>query len=346
MMPSSHTSPPVAHPGNNFDAIRVVAASMVLISHHYALTGQTEPSFFNIHSLGGLAVTIFFVVSGYLVNASWQRDPNVWRFALRRFLRIWPALTAVLILTAYGLGAWVTELPVKEYLLQRATADYLQGLWMKIHFVLPGVFEHNPSPRGVNGSLWTIPIEVRCYILLGLAGLLGLLKYRPILLLCIALYMTWFIFRSNADLTGVVSYGSELSAFFLMGVAQFTLQPYWSRRPVFWATAISLGTAAAWAVGWRHTALLIGLPFMVIYAGTRATPIIRRAGRWGDPSYGIYLLAFPIQQTVILYKWPNLGFSGTLALAFATTILLSYASWHMVEKQALIFKPRNAAKPK
>ena len=76
---------PATHPGNNFDAIRVVAATMVLYSHHFALTGQMEPSFFGIHSLGGLAVTIFFVLSGYLVNASWQRDPNLWRFGLRRF---------------------------------------------------------------------------------------------------------------------------------------------------------------------------------------------------------------------------------------------------------------------
>jgi peptidoglycan/LPS O-acetylase OafA/YrhL len=333
---------PATHPGNNFDAIRIVAATMVLYSHHFALTGQMEPSFFGIHSLGGLAVTIFFVLSGYLVNASWQRDPNLWRFGLRRFLRIWPALTVAVVLTAYVLGAWVTQLPLKEYLTHRATANYLQALGMKIHFVLPGVFENNPYRLGVNGSLWTIPIEVRCYIALGLAGLIGLLKYRPVLLLSIAVLIGWFLARSNPDVTGTVHHGRELSAFFLAGAALYTLEPYWRRRPVLWGGAIALATASVWMAGWRHSALLLGLPFFIIYSGTQATAYIRRAGRWGDPSYGIYLFAFPIQQTVIQYGWPQLGFTGTLCISLAITVVLAYASWHLVEKQALRFKPSSS----
>ena len=338
-MTSAQTPAQNTHLGNNFDAIRIAAASMVLLSHHYALTGQVEPSFFGIHSLGGLAVTVFFVISGYLVTASWQRDPHLWRFGLRRFLRIWPALTAVIVLTAYGLGAWVTELPLSDYLTHRATANYLRGLWMQIHFVLPGVFEHNPYPHGVNGSLWTIPIEVRCYIVLGLAGLLGLLKYRTVFLLCIGFFMLWFFARSNADVTGAVHYGRELSAFFLAGAALYVLESHWKRRPALWATVIGTVCAIAWAADWRHTALLMGLPFAVIYAGTRATPYLRRAGRWGDPSYGIYLFAFPVQQTIIYYGWPQIGFAGSLLAAFFITTLLAYASWHLIEKQALKLKP-------
>lgn len=331
---------PIAHTGNNFDAIRIVAATMVLVSHHFALTGQMEPTFFGVHSLGGMAVTVFFAISGYLVTASWQRDPNLLRFVARRILRIWPALTAAIVLTAYILGAWVTELPLKDYLKHGATFAYLQGLWMKIHFVLPGVFEQNPYPRGVNGSLWTIPYEVRCYIVLGLAGLMGLLRFRPVFLLCIALYMAWFFARSNADVTGTVNYGRELSAFFLAGGALSAMQQHWIRHPARWAAGITLATAMAWAVGWRHSAVLIGLPFAVIYLGTRSTPWVRRAGRWGDPSYGIYLYAFPIQQTVILYTWPELGFAATMALALTITTALAYASWHGLESKALEFKPR------
>lgn len=341
-MPPTQVPAQATHPGNNFDAIRIVAATMVLVSHHFALTGQIEPSFFGVHSVGGLAVAIFFVISGYLVTVSWWRDPNAWRFTLRRFLRIWPALTAVVVFTAYGLGAWVTQLPTGEYLLHPATADYLQTLWMRIHFVLPGVFENNPYPRGVNGSLWTIPYEVRCYIVLGLAGLLGLLKYRPILLLCITGYMAWFFNHSNADLTGVVHYGRELSAFFLAGAGLAALEPRWRRRPVLWAGTIAVACALSWSADWRHTALLIGLPFLVIYTGTRATPFVHRAGRWGDPSYGLYLFAFPVQQTVTLYAWPGAGFAGTLCLAMLITVILAYASWHMIEKQALKFKPRTS----
>ncbi len=327
------------HPGNNFDAIRIVAAIMVLYSHQYALTSQAEPGILGVNTVGGLAVSIFFVLSGYLVTASWQRDPHVWRFILRRFLRIWPALAAVVVLTTYLLGAWVTELPLREYLAHPTTTSYLQGLWLKFRVVLPGVFEHNPYPFAVNGSVWTIPLEVRCYFVLGLAGLLGLLRWRAVLLLCIALYMAWFFARSNADVTGAVHQGRQLSAFFLAGAALFALEDQWRRRPALWGAVIGAACIMAWETGWRNTAVLIGLPFAVIYFGTRSTPFIHRAGRWGDPSYGIYLYAFPIQQTVLHFAWPALGFPGTMVLALGCTVVLAYASWHIVEKRALNFKP-------
>lgn len=325
---------------NNFDCIRIVAAAAVLFSHHFALTGQSEPSFFGLHSVGGAAVIVFFVISGYLVTSSWYNDPHFLRFSARRVLRIWPALTAVAIVTAYGLGTWATELPKTEYLIHRATFDYLNILRMRIHYVLPGVFESNPYPRGVNGSLWTIPLEVRCYIVLVCAGLVGLLKNRVIFLGVIAVYMLWFVSQSSADITLKIHYGRELSAFFLTGAALYVLQPRWEEKPQVWTVTLVIFAATAWMVGGKYTATLIGLPFLIIYLGTRSTPIIRRFGRWGDPSYGIYLIAFPIQQTVIMHAWPELGFSGTMFFALLITTALAYASWHGIEKQALKFKPR------
>ncbi|RYH17178.1 MAG: acyltransferase, partial [Alcaligenaceae bacterium] len=320
---------------------RIVAASMVLFSHHFALTGQGEPSFFGLYSLGGLAVAIFFVISGYLVTISWSRDPHLLRFAYRRFLRIWPALTCVVLLVAFVLGPIASTLPVKEYFLHGATRDYLRTLLMQIHYVLPGVFEQNPYALGVNGSLWTIPFEVRCYIVLGISGLIGLLKYRPIFLISIGFYIAWFLLTSNADITGAVNYGRELSAFFLLGAAMATLEGSWRRRPMAWCATIAIAFTVMWIIGWRHTAMLLGLPFLIIYAGTCQTPIIHRAGRFGDPSYGIYLFAFPVQQTVIAYLWPEAGFWQTLALAIFFTLALAYASWHLIEKQALKFKPKS-----
>lgn len=324
---------------NNFDAIRIVAAFAVLYSHQFALTGRPEPSFFGMHSWGGLAVIVFFIVSGFLVTSSWYNDPNVLRFGIRRFLRLWPALTTVVVLTAYGLGAWVTTLPLGEYWTHRATWDYLHALWMQIYYVLPGVFESNPYPRGVNGSLWTIPLEVRCYVVLAMAGLLRLMRWRSVWLGFIAAYMVWFVAKSSADLTGHVHYGRELSAFFLCGSALFLLRASWERRPRLWLGTAGALAAVLWLAGWRYTATLVLLPLLVLYAGTRSTPVVRRCGRWGDPSYGAYLLAFPVQQTVIHFLYPQWGFGGTLALSTLVAAMLAYASWHAIEKPALRLKP-------
>ena len=325
---------------NNFDAIRIAAAFAVLYSHQFALTGRPEPSFFGLHSWGGIAVIVFFVVSGFLVTGSWYNDPNVLRFSARRILRLWPALTAVVVLTAYGLGAWVTTLPLGDYWTHEATRDYLNILRMQIYYVLPGVFEGNPYARDVNGSLWTIPLEVRCYVVLAIAGLLQLMRWRIVWLGCIALYMAWFITKSSADVTGHVHYGRELSAFFLAGSALFVLRQYWERRPLAWLLGLGAAAALLWAAGWRFTATLVFIPLLVLYAGTRSTPVIRRFGRFGDPSYGAYLIAFPVQQTVIHFLYPQLGLAATLLMAAGITFALAYASWHAIEQPALRLKPR------
>lgn len=333
------------HPANNFDFIRIVAASMVMFSHHFALTGQFEPSFFRFASIGGTAVTIFFIISGYLVTQSWYRDPHVLRFASRRILRIWPALTCAVLLTAFVLGPAVSSLPLDAYLQHGATWDYLRTLYLHVHYVLPGVFEHNPFAATVNGSLWTIPYEVRCYAVLGLAGLVGLLKSRRVFLLCIGIYLAWFLTKSNADVLGTTRYGPQLSAFFLLGGAMAVLEPAWRSRTMVWYAVIGVAFAALWSVGWRHTAMLFALPLLIIHLGTLRTPVIHRAGRFGDPSYGIYLFAFPIQQWVILRLWPEAGFWGTLLATAAITVALAYASWHLLEKKALRLKPSYAGGP-
>lgn len=330
---------------NNFDFIRILAALAVLYSHHYALTAQMEPSFFGLHSWGGAAVLVFFVISGYLVTGSWYNDPNAFRFAWRRVLRIWPALILVVTCTAFILGPIVTNLPVGDYFSHRGTYDYFYILKMNIVFVLPGVFETNPYAQGVNGSLWTIPLEVRCYIVLGIIGLIGLLKNKYIFLSCIFIYMVWFMVRSSADIYGAIHYGRELGAFFLAGAGLFALKNYWQKSPWVVLLACAIIAAILWAFNWRYLASWVILPYIIIVFGTYSTPIINQFGKWGDPSYGIYLIAYPIQQTVIKYLWPEWGFWGTMLLSTAITIVLAYLSWHGIEKHAIKLKPKRKIKP-
>lgn len=229
-----------AHPANNFDFVRIVAATLVLYSHQYALSGQMEPSFFGLHSFGGFAVLIFFAISGYLVTQSWYSDPNILRFALRRLLRIWPALAVVVTLTALVLGPVVSSLPAADYYAHGGTWQYFLNLRFIAVYILPGVFEKNPYPLGVNGSIWTIPIEVLCYLVLAVCGLAGLLKKKTIWLAAIVIYLAWYLAQSSPDLHHSIHQKRELGAYFLSGSALYVLREYWQKRPWTWLAALAL----------------------------------------------------------------------------------------------------------
>ncbi len=155
---------------NNFNLIRIVAASFVLVTHSFALsTGHpaAEPLRATLGiTLGVIAVDLFFVASGFLVYGSLVRSQSLVEFAWARTLRIQPALLAMLLLTVFGLGSLYTSEPLTAYLSSPQLLRYLPKcgtLFGGVAYELPGVFERNPFPKGVNGSLWTLPYEVRMY---------------------------------------------------------------------------------------------------------------------------------------------------------------------------------------
>ncbi|MDO5289579.1 MAG: acyltransferase [Pseudomonadota bacterium] len=337
--PGSSTSP-LPH-ANNFDAIRLAAALLVLYSHHYTLTGQAmEPSFLGINTLGGLAVSMFFTISGYLVTQSWFADPAPVRFALRRILRIWPALTAVVLLSALVLGPLLTTLSPKAYFAHEDTRAYFSTLTMLPAYYLPGVFTGNPS-AAVNGSLWTIPLEVQCYAVLLLAGCLGVLSTYQTLIRAAILYIAWYTLFQRPELhNGQINHLLELGAYFTVGALMQATQAHWQSRRLRWAVLLLLAAIACWHMGLRYFSALLIVPYATIVAGTASTPLLRQCGRFGDFSYGTYLFAFPVQQTVIMLWYPAMGFWGSMFAACLITLLCAVASWHLIEQPALTFKPR------
>ncbi len=155
---------------NSFDLLRLLAAAAVVFHHVAPLSGRPAQRLFST-DFGELGVGVFFVISGYLVTASWRRTPRLWTFLKKRLLRIEPALVASLAVTALVLGAFATTLPPADYF--RAPQVWLyvvrNALLYPVTYELPGVFTHNPLPAVVNGSLWTLRLEFSFY--LGVAAL-------------------------------------------------------------------------------------------------------------------------------------------------------------------------------
>ena len=157
---------------NNLDAVRLVAAALVLYGHSFVFLGLPEPLFLSWLPLGPLGVFVFFTISGYLVSESWARDPSLPRFFARRALRIFPGLAVCTLLSIVVLGPLLTTLPLADYASNPHTRGYLQNIALHIVYYLPGVFEHNRVANAVNGSLWSLPVEFAMYIVLAIVGVL------------------------------------------------------------------------------------------------------------------------------------------------------------------------------
>ena len=177
---------------DNVDFIKYIAAIMVIIGHSFVIAttnlGKWSAFIYEYFPFGATGVAIFFFFSGFLVTKSMLYKKNAKNFFETRIYRIFPPLIVVVIATVFFLGTFTTNLSIKEYLLNPETYKYLLNVILVRQHYLPGVFEDNPYPRAVNGSLWTLLFEFLCYIFTYVAYELKLLKKK-----------TYSFFNTNSD---------------------------------------------------------------------------------------------------------------------------------------------------
>lgn len=334
---------------NRFDILRLFAAWLVLFSHCYPLGGRpgSEPlaSTLGIDTLGGVGVSIFFVLSGYLVTLSLERSPNLLEFARRRALRIYPALVVICLLCVLVLGPLMTTWPLAAYWQHALTWTYLQtaSAWI-IHYPLPGVFHANPQPITVNGALWSLPYEITCYGVLALASLLpGSLRIKTVLM-GLGLVALLLVRPASPQLgvfdlfLGLDYYHVKLGLLFALGAVFGCWRA--QIRPMLWPALLLLVVALLLpkASTWQMLAYLLGAGVLTLWLALFARWLPRVPPRVGDWSYGAYLYGFPVQQVLAHYKLHEASFAGYVLASSVITFALAGLSWHLVEKQALRWK--------
>jgi peptidoglycan/LPS O-acetylase OafA/YrhL len=333
---------------NSLDLLRLVAAAMVLYSHQYALLGLPEPSFMGWNSFGGAGVTIFFFLSGFLVSTSWDRDPHVKRFFVRRSLRIFPGLWLVVFLTVFLLGPLLTVLSPGDYFTSRTTLRYLGTAALVSTNVLPGLFAHNPVPFVVNGSLWTLPVEFLCYCTVALIGLIQLaIRGRQGLVLGVSLLGVVMVATYGPRLIGDnFTPHLEMVADFWWGVFYgYCMKAPKERLGKALAALAMLGFAVLGPRAFERTAML-ACAAVLVHTAMRISAGARLTEYFGDMSYGVYIFAFPVQQLAIHWgRNHGWSFMTYLAGTGTVTLALAYLSWHLVEKRALLLKPKKAQMP-
>lgn len=336
---------------NNLNLLRLLAAVCVMISHSFPIShgvGTPEPlSHTTGASLGSHAVTVFFIISGFLVTASFMNSRTLWQWTMARVFRIFPGLLAVLALAALVIGPVATSLPLAEYFQTPQTWLYvpLNIKLFAMKYGLPGVFSGNPYPEAVNGSLWSLRFEVECYVLLAIGGLCGVIK-RPAW--AVAILVLAFLLQIEAVReTATFIAPDHLSTLFRLGSAFAIGSAAWVLRErilLDWRILVLLATFAAFAkpTAAFQGALLFALAYGVAWFAYVPDGRIRQFNRLGDYSYGTYLFAFPVQQ-LIAWRMPELDWFQSLPPALALTGFLAIASWHLVEKPGIALGKRAAA---
>lgn len=337
---------------NNFNIIRIFAALTVLITHSFAIvngSGQAEPfrEFLGGMTLGGVAVDVFFIASGFLVTASLLKRQSSTDFVLARTLRILPALLLSVFLTVFVLGVFFTTLPLLSYFSDKHTYSYIakcSTLMFGVAWTLPGVFDGNPYKNAVNGSLWSMTPEVRLYAILAITWLLlkvakdFRLKYFKVAVVTSAAISAiyWLAVRNSAPVEG---YFPKLLLMFSTGAAFFILKEYITiHHKYFWPCAAALliatvtGNKSAFDIIYPFT-----IAYILFYLAYVPGGFIRNYNRLGDYSYGIYIYAFPIQQTVEALQ-PGISVINMILISGTATIIFSVASWHLLEKRMLGLK--------
>lgn len=330
--------------GPGFDTMRIVLALVILVYHSFLVAADNSGfAFINQHFYQFIIalVPMFFCLSGFLVTGSALRTRSVRVFLTYRGLRIFPALIVEVTLCALLLGPLMTSLPLAEYFTTKQFFTYFGNIIGIVRMQLPGVFLTNPYPDVVNGSLWTLQPEFYCYLIMA-ALMASTLVYRRT-------WYTWVFVISTGLLTALnflYGYGNPGDLFppnviiyyFFVGIAAYHWRASIPVHPLLFAAGLMLST---WMLSRQGLVYLAAIPvtYCTLYVGMLKLPRISLLQN-GDYSYGIYLLHFPVLQSLVHLMPALQAWWMLLLLAAPMTIALAAISWHWIEKPFLQLKKR------
>ena len=287
---------------NALNFVRLLLAGLVIVSHTWPLGGfGADPKFGDL-PLGTWAVAGFFAISGYLVTGS-RMTLSLGSFALRRALRIYPGLWACLIVVAFifaPLSALGTGVPFESS--NAARFVWSNATTLLHHMGIGAELDGVPLQGAWDGSLWTLQLEVACYVLMGLVLCFGWAR-RDLTRTAVAVCVAITVFNVAGAQVGFAR-GMNMPVDFLRFAAYFAAGSLlWSLRDRvrvnrWWVAGSACALAVFALAGVVDLWGALPLAYLVLAFGAWC-PV-----RWGvrcDLSYGVYVYDLVGSQRTVTF---------------------------------------------
>ncbi len=335
---------------NNFNFLRLFLAVLVLLSHSPELIDGNRDreilsSILNkTFTFGELAVNGFFLISGYLIIQSWQYSPQLFSYLTKRVLRIYPGFIAATIISAFIIAPFGAA-NAAAYFAQLNLGEFMQGMLFLQSPVVPPIFMGQPYPS-VNGSMWTIAYEFRCYLLVAALGMCGIFKRRKLwLAFSIFIFILAIIpgladkidFPRSSLVLGTPYKFIRFLVFFCAGGCFYL----WRDRIQYKTTwALALLPIVIFSLFKMKLAQLL-LPtmggYILFWFAFAPLPRLQKFSNYADISYGVYLYGWPMQKLLLWYI-PSLSPWLLFVLSCVLSFACGWLSWHFVESPFMKLK--------
>jgi len=344
-------SPPDYSPqANNFNFMRLCLAVLVILSHSFEIIDgnrHREPltRIFHTLSFGEVAVDAFFLLSGYLIVKSWDQRPLLLSYVKKRVYRIYPGFIAASLICAFVVGPLASNASL--YFSHFNLKHFVGSVVLLDAPAIPSVFSGLHYPV-VNGSMWTIYYEFRCYVAVALIGLTGMVKKKwpwlliTILALAASLLPTPSInriaFHARMFIIGSPDEFFRLFALFCAGGVFYLYRDKINYRPSLMLVALLATVAGMFNVHTAQFVLATCGAYVFFGIGFKHIQGLEWHRSWPDISYGVYLYGWPCTILIFWYYRsidPYLLFPCALLL----TSCLGWLSWRWVESPFMKRKP-------
>jgi peptidoglycan/LPS O-acetylase OafA/YrhL len=349
------TKPEDEYRKNSFGFLRLFFASLVILSHTPELYDGNRDreiltNLFGSMSFGELAVDGFFFISGYLISASYLNSRSPFSYLKKRVFRIYPGFIAAYLICIFlvaPLGGGVIS----------TTPEYIMTQVVRIALLQPplsdSAFGGTPYPD-LNGAMWTIAYEFKCYLLILALGLFGILNRKRVVLcsaialILLSCFMPEIYQPFNAADVAQMhahSFSQRLSnlvigeprttirfaGIFLCGTS-YQLFKHHIRIDRKWiAASLVAFVAFMFSPSTANAAMAIFGGYLILASASLGEGFVTsRINSSTDVSYGVYLYAWPVTK-LILWYWPGLNIVIVGVMTIIGAVSLGMASWFLIE---------------